>query len=91
MIWKFSQTKPRELFLTVSEIRVLNSCLHHKLKILKLEDFISLEIGKFAINFENCSLPKIFHSCFCIALRVHNRSTRSTENNLLYLPAKVSN
>ena len=57
-----------------------------KNKILKLEDLVKLETSKLMFNFDRCKLPNSF-----TVSQIHSRVTRSSDNNMLYLPKYPSN
>ena len=59
--------------------------LKQKLKILKLENLISLKTAEITFGFENCCIEKIFSLLLFPTSHVYDRSTRFKESNLLYL------
>ena len=61
------------------------------LKILQLNDLIKLETAKFMNSFDNNALLPHFGNYFRKIKQVHNRSTRSSDRNLLHLPRYRSN
>ena len=63
--------------------------LFKKNKILKLEDLIKLETSKLMFNFDK--LPNCFTKYFKKVSEIHSRVTRSSDNNMLYLPKYRSN
>ena len=67
------------------------SLLFRNLKILRLDDLIKLETAKFMNSFDNNALPPHFGNYFRKIKQVDNRSTRSSDGNLLYLPRYRSN
>ena len=67
------------------------SLLFRNLKILQLDDLIKLEAAKFMNSFDNNALPPHFGNYFRKIKQVHNRSTCSSDRNLLYLPRYRSN
>ena len=67
------------------------SLLFRNLKILQLDDLIKLETAKFMNSFDNNALPPHFGNYFGKIKQVHNRSTRSSDKNLLYLARYRSN
>ena len=60
-------------------------------KILKVEDLVKLETLKSAFNFDRCKLPNSFTKYFKKISQSHFRVTRSSDNNILYLPRYQSN
>ena len=67
--------------------------IYKHLNILKLEDLLNLETSKFMFKLMNGSQlqPGIFSSFFTKVSNIHSRITRSSLNNLLYLPNLRSN
>ena len=65
--------------------------LFRKIKILKLEDLIKLETSKLMFNLDRCKLPNSFTTYFKNISQIHFRVTRSSDNNMLYLPRYRSN
>ena len=65
--------------------------LFRKTKILKLEDFINLETSKLMFNLDRCKLPNSFTKYFKKVSQIYSRVTRSSDNNMLYLPRYQSN
>ena len=65
--------------------------LFRKNKILKLEDLVKLETSKLTFNFDRCKLPNSFTKLFKKVSQIHSRVTRSSDNNMLYLPRYRSN
>ena len=65
--------------------------LFRKNKILKLEDLVKLETSKLIFNFDRCKLPNSFTKYFQKISQNHSRVTRSSDNNMLYLPRYRTN
>ena len=81
---------PRTFKLQNKAMRVISNTsadpLFRKKKILKLEDLIKLETSKLMFNFDRCKLPNSFTKYFKKVFQNHSRVTRSSDNNMLYLP-----
>ena len=60
--------------------------LFRKNKILKLEDLIKLETSKLMFSLDRYKLPNSFIKYFKKISQIHFRITRSSDNNMLYLP-----
>jgi len=59
---------------------------YHKLNVLKITDLYTYEIGKIMHQHSCNALPNHLSSFFTSTRQIHNRFTRSSSNNLLYLP-----
>ena len=57
-----------------------------ELKILKLDDIFLFHLGKFMYLFQNNLLPRPFGNLILRTNEVHNYNTRSSNQNLFYVP-----
>ena len=57
-----------------------------ELKILKLDDIYLFHLGKFMYLFQNNLLPRPFSNLILRTNQVHNYNTRSSNQNLFYVP-----
>ena len=57
-----------------------------ELKILKLDDIYLFHLGKFMYLFQNNLLPRPFGNLILRTNQVHNYNTRSSNQNLFYVP-----
>ena len=57
-----------------------------ELKILKLDDIDLFHLGKFMYLFQNNLLPRPFGNLILQTNQVHNYNTRSSKQNLFYVP-----
>ena len=55
--------------------------LYFKLRILKLEDMITMEYAKFILKFNNHMLPDSFNCCFTKLENVHKYNTKQIQRN----------
>ena len=72
--------------LTFSGFRENANPLYKDLRILKLENHISLQNCLFVYDFLNKKLPTCFNSYFQSVSQVHTQGTRSSQWGCLYIP-----
>ena len=65
--------------------------LFRKNKVFKLEDLIKPETSKLTFNLDRCKLTNSSTKYFKKVSQIHSRVTRSSDNNMLYLPRYRSN
>ena len=69
-----------------SKLRMPTNPQYYKLRILKLPELYTLEIGKLMHQYSHHTLPQPFSTFFTPISSVHERFTRAKTENKLYIP-----